>query len=225
MKSWIAGALASILTAVAVPLAAQAPAAPAAQCELHAWPAQRLSATTTGWLIGFGVMGQAADTAMHEDQNRSDKSRLTETLDSRRQAEVLGRLDLVSLLKRPPSRVIVHPEPLDAKTLERIHSRRAESASPCYAELIVAEVFYEKQAMYGRSLKAKFFFRDFGAAKSLREPYRGLAGEKLKIFPPENAGLAEAAAKELEDAFAHDVREFATNAQFLGGLGGTAKRR
>jgi hypothetical protein len=227
MKTWkYAGALAPLLLAASAAGQAQAPAAvPATGCELHVWPAERMAAMTTGWGVAFGAIGGAIEAANHVDQNRADQEKLARALDSQGQAEALRRLDLPALLKLPPARVVIHPDPLDPKTLDRVRTRRAESTSPCYDELIVGSLLYQKAAMHGRSLKALFIYRHFGAAPKFAKTYRAWSGNGLKIFPPEDPSQVEAAAQELVDTFAKDVKEFAEIAELNDGLAVKAKRR
>jgi hypothetical protein len=74
----------SIRIAIAIAIAAAAPAAAAfAQptaapegCELHLWPAERMSSTTTGLLSGFGVAGAIADTAAHAGRDSSNRAQM-----------------------------------------------------------------------------------------------------------------------------------------------------
>src|SRR4051812_10815709 len=163
----IAVAFAATTAALAQDAAAPTPAAapPETQCELHVWPAERFQAITTGWLSGFGVVGAVADAAGNADKNKTNRTQVASALEPQGQLDALTALELTNLLKSKPARVIVHADPLDRKTINKISTRRAESVSPCYSELIVADVLYQKAAIYGRSLKTLFMYRDFGAAR------------------------------------------------------------
>jgi len=181
-------------------------------CEIHVWPAERFSAITTGWLSGFGIAGSVADSAGHAKGDQARKAAIASALDSEGQAKALGSLDLSALLKIRPSRIVLHDQPLDRKTVNKISTRRAESSSTCYSELIVADVFYQKAAIYGRSLKTLFIFRDFGAAKDKPAIYKGWGGNGLKLFPPKEGEDVQAANNELVSVFKADFEEFARNA-------------
>lgn len=181
-------------------------------CEVHVWPAERFSARTTGWLSGFGVAGAIADSAGHATGDQSRKAAIAGALDSEGQANALGSLDLSTLLKIQPSKIVLHNEPLDRKTVNKISTRRAESASTCYSEVIVADIFYQKAAIYGRSLKTLFIFRNFGAAKDKPTIYKGWGGNGLKLFPPKEGEDVQAANEELVSVFKADFEEFARDA-------------
>lgn len=181
-------------------------------CEVHVWPAERFSARTTGWLSGFGVAGAIADSAGHATGDQGRKAAIAGALDSEGQANALASLDLSTLLKIQPSKIVLHNEPLDRKTVNKISTRRAESASTCYSEVIVADIFYQKAAIYGRSLKTLFIFRNFGAAKDKPTIYKGWGGNGLKLFPPKEGEDVQAANEELVSVFKADFEEFARDA-------------
>ncbi len=220
MRGIIAGTATAMLLAVGAASMSVAqessppPAAGAAasECEIHVWPAERFTARTTGWLSGLGVAGAIADSASHAGGDQGRKAALAGALDSEGQAAALGSLDLSGLLKLQPSRIVLHDEPLDRKTVNKITTRRAESASSCYSEVIVADIFYQKAALYGRSLKTLFIFRNFGAAKDKPSIYKGWGGNGLKLFPPKEGEDVQAANAELVSVFKADFEEFARDA-------------
>lgn len=219
MRGIIAGATAAMLLAGAASMGAAQESSPApagdaaaSECEIHVWPAERFTARTTGWLSGLGVAGAIADSASHAGGDQGRKAALAGALDSEGQAAALGTLDLSGLLKIKPSRIVLHNEPLDRKTVNKISTRRAESASSCYSEVIVADIFYQKAALYGRSLKTLFIFRNFGAAKDKPTIYKGWGGNGLKLFPPKEGEDVQAANDELVSVFKADFEEFARDA-------------
>ena len=200
--------------AAAQDAAAPAPAAlaqPDTQCELHVWPAERFNAMTTGWLSGFGVVGAVAEGAANADKNKDNRTQIASALEPQGQLDALTSLELTNLLKAKPARVIVHPEALDRKTINKISTRRAQSASPCYSELIVADVLYQKAAIYGRSLKTLFMYREFGAARDKPWIYKAWGGNGLKIFPPKPGEDVQAANDELVNTFKKNFEEYAHN--------------
>lgn len=214
--SALIAAIGLISIAMASPALAQSdiraenPEGPA--CELHVWPAERFQATTMGLLAGFGGLGGLADAAAHASNDQSNKAQIATALDSQGQTEALASLDLTTALKLQPSRIVLHDKPLDRKTVNKIMERRAESTSPCYAELIVADVFYLKTAIYGRTLKALFILRRFGTKPTSPAIYKGWGGNGLKLFPPKDGEDFQAAANELTNVFKADFMEFAKNA-------------
>ena len=115
------------------------------------------------------------------------------------------------MLQMPGAQIITHSEPLDRKTVNKIKDRRADSSSTCYAELIVADVFYQKAAIYGRSLKTLFMFRDFGSSKTKPSIYKSWGGNGLKIFPAKPGEDTSAADAELVSTFKLNFNEAAAN--------------
>lgn len=183
----------------------------APRCELHVWPAERFQAMTTGWLSGFGALGAAADAAGHGEGDKARRSHLASALDSEGQLAALQQLDLLSLLNMKDRAIITHNEALDRKTVNKIKERRAQSKSPCYSELIVADVFYQKAAIYGRSLKTLFMLRDFGSGTTDPAIYKTWGGNGLKIFPAKEGEDTTAADAELVDTFKKNFVEATAN--------------
>jgi hypothetical protein len=201
-------------TPAAAQPAASAPApASETQCELHVWPAERFSALTTGWLSGFGVVGALADASAHAGKDKSNRTQMASALDPQGQLDALSALQLTELLHAKPGRIVLHQEPLDRKTVTKIATRRAQSASPCYSELIVADIFYHKAAIYGRSLRTQFLYRDFGAATAKPWTYKSWGGNGLKLFPAKEGEDVQAANRELVDVFSEDFEDFAHKEQ------------
>ena len=208
------------LLLAAAPAAAQDQAAPApataqavaatpaaqAQCELHVWPAERFQAMTTGWL-GGGLL----DSAIHAEGDKARRSHLASALDSEGQLDALQKLDLVTLLRLPPSKIVTHAEALDRKTVNKIKTRRADSSASCYNELIVTDVFYQKAAMWGRSLRTSFMLRQF--VPGTQEPVirKTMGGNGLKIFPAKPGEDTTAADAELVSTFQKNFAEAAGN--------------
>jgi len=174
------------------------------QCELHVWPAERFFAMTTS-LLGGGLL----DYAVHEKKDKNNRSQMASALDSESQLDALGSLDLLGLLKLPPATIVKHEKPLDRHTMNKIKERRADSQSPCYSELIVADLFYQKAAIYGRSLRALFMLREFGAASMPTRIYKSWGGNGLKLFPPKKGEDEKPAMDELVRVFKANFEEYA----------------
>jgi hypothetical protein len=202
---------ASILL-VATPVAAQdqstsaePAAASAPQCELHVWPAERFQAMTSGWL-GGGLL----DAAIHAEGDKARRSHLASALDSEGQLDALQKLDLPNLLHLPASKIVTHSEALDRKTVNKILTRRSDSTAPCYAELIVTDVFYQKAAMWGRSLRTSFMLRQFNESGQPTIK-KTTGGNGLKIFPAKQGEDTTAADAELVSVFQKNFAEAAEN--------------
>lgn len=197
-------AAASVALFVSTGAAAQETAA----CELHIWPAERMNSVTTG-LLGGGLI----DAAIHSGRDASNKASLASALDSPSQLDALESLDLKELLQLKPGTVLVkHETPLERKTMNKVKTRRSDSTAACYSELIVADVFYQKAAIYGRSLRTLFMLREFSGQKIAFE-YKAWGGNGLKLFPPKEGEDSIAALDELVTVFKGNFEEYASNAR------------
>jgi hypothetical protein len=208
-----AAAVVAPVAAEAVAQAAVAAAAPDTPCELHVWPAERFQAMTSGWGAAFGVLGALAEANANAEADKARRSTLASALDPEAQLALLSGRDLAADLGLRPSRIVAHATPLDRKTMNKVKTRRAESTSPCYAELIVADVIYQKAALYGRSLSTLFMVRDFGADGAIDREYKAWGGNGLQIFPPKEGEDVGPALDELNAKFTLNFEEFARNAR------------
>jgi len=192
----------------AEPAATASPATstPSPQCELHIWPAERFQAMTTG-LLGGGLL----DAAVHAEGDKARRSRLASALDSEGQLDALQKLDLISLLQLPPSKIVSHSEALDRKTVNKIKTRRSESTAPCYAELIVTDVLYTKAAFWGKSLRTSFMLRQFPAGSAEPTIKKTTGGNGLKVFPAKQGEDTTEADAELVSVFQKNFTEAAEN--------------
>lgn len=194
-----------------VPAVAPVQPAAAAECELHVWGGERFQALTTSWLSGFGAIGGLVDAATQASTNEKNQAQLGEALSTSGQVKALSSADLPSVLRLAGYRVVAHDEPMDPKKAGRVRARHASSTSPCYAELMVTRLFYQKAAIYGRSLRASFLFREFGHGAEPTFTFAGRGGNGLKLFPPQNAADAPAANDELISVFKANLDEYARN--------------
>lgn len=193
----------------AKPVAASnlAPVGSADGCELHLWPAERMTSMTTGWL-GGGLL----DAAIHGKTDSSNQSLMASALDSPSQLSALTALDLRTMLQLSPgTTIILHDTPLERHTMNKIKDRRSDSKAACYSELIIADVFYQKAAIYGRSLRTLFMLREFGNDAKIDFEYKSWGGNGLKLFPPKEGEDAVAALDELVSVFKKNFDEYATN--------------
>lgn len=180
-----------------------------APCELHIWPAERMNSVTTG-LLGGGLL----DAAIHSGRDASNKASLASALDSPSQLEALESLNLHELLQLKPGTVFIkHETPLERKTMNKVKTRRSDSTAACYSELIVADVFYQKAAIYGRSLRTLFMLREFDSAQKIAFEYKAWGGNGLKLFPPKEGEDSIAALDELVTVFKKNFEEYAANAR------------
>lgn len=178
-------------------------------CEMHIWPAERMNSVTTG-LLGGGLF----DAALHSGRDATNKTLIASALDGPSQLDALLSLDLRGLLMRSPgTTIVVHETPLERKTMNKVKSRRSDSTAQCYSELIVADVFYQKAAIYGRSLRTLFMIRDFENDQKIDREYKAWGGNGLQLFPPKEGEDAIAALDELVTKFKLNFEEYAKNAR------------
>lgn len=187
-------------------------ATPVGDCELHVFPAERFKAQTSSIFSSFGLIGAVADASGHAKGDQARKAAIASALDSPGQSNALGAFDLSSMLGIKPSKIVLHFEPLDRKTINKISTRRSDSVSSCYSELMVADLLYMKSPIYGRSLRGLFMVRNFGAAKDKPAIYKGWGGNGLKKFPAKEGEDVQAANDELVSVFKADFEEFSRNA-------------
>ena len=114
----------SMAVVIALALAGQASAQDASPaCELHVWPAERMSSMTTG-LLGGGLI----DAAIHGKKDASNRAQMASALDSPSQLDALQSLDLQQLLAlKPSTKIVRHEAPLERKTINSVKTRRADS--------------------------------------------------------------------------------------------------
>lgn len=211
MKTSMAVIAAVALAFAAAPAAAQeaAPAEPAPQCELHVFPTLEGQAMTTGWLVGFGVVGAVADAAANKDRNISEAEYLREALGQQFQVAALQQIDLVKELGLPPSQIFYETPIADRDITTKAKTRLTSSTAPCYFELIITQNLYRKAAIYGRSLNNRYVFKDFRDGKIETKLVKGRGGNGLEFFPPQTTDETEAAEEDLRSAFTKNFVEFA----------------
>ena len=197
------------IPAVSVPVSATA-AQPT--CELHVFPTLESQAQTTGWLIGFGIIGAVADAATHKDNNVSDAEYLKNALGPEFQVSAMKTVDLVKALKLPEGTAVLFETPIsDRGITTKAATRISSSTASCYAELIVTQNFYRKAAIYGRSLNNRFIFKDFRDGKSQAKLIKGRGGNGLSQFPPKTAADRPAADEDLRNAFTKNFLEYSNS--------------
>lgn len=176
-------------------------------CELHVWPAERMASSTSG-LLGGGLL----DAMIHSGTDANNKTLLASALDSPSQLNALTTLDLRTMLGLTPGTMILgHPAPLERKTMNSVKTRRSDSTAACYSELIVADVFYQKSTIYGRSLRTLFLFRQFDPQQKITWQYKAWGGNGLSLFPPKEGENTIAALDELTGVYKKNFDEYAGN--------------
>lgn len=208
MKTMISVTLAAGLAMVGGVSTAQpapAPAAAAPVCEMHVWPAARVSAVTQGAGSMFGLIGGLIDAAAHADQNKRDKAFITGALDSAAQARALRDMNLPSTLNLPAATVITHDEGIELTSDKT--GRLAQSSAPCYYDVVVRQLFYLKSATTKGKMRTFISVRGANGASQVID-YKDSANHALDVTLPKEGEDAGPASIALIDAFKADVTEF-----------------
>jgi hypothetical protein len=186
----------------------QAAAPPA--CELHFWPASAVNtypqpAQAQGglvWALALGGKKRA-------EALRAVRSDIASSLDAQGSILALGKADLASRLGLQPASLVIHEEPLDRHGLNDIRTRRAASQSPCYSELIVADILYRNGSWGGQFLDTSFMLREFGASREQSRVTTGGGAIRLISFPAKEGEDTDAANADLNSAFRQGFESFA----------------
>lgn len=153
-----------------------------AQCELHVWPAERFNTLA----FSMGLIKGSSDEQIEEA--------MEDLLSPSIQLQALRGIDLTSKLGLPQgTKIVEHNEPLVRKTANKIMSRRAQSLSPCYSELIMMEHKLIEDIVWGDRFQTAFLFRDFADKAEPTRSFRTTAGNKLKVLTqPKDSRPADA---------------------------------
>jgi hypothetical protein len=193
-------------TAQAATAPVAAAAAPPPACELHVWPAARVSALTEGAAASFGLIGGLIDAAAHADKNKRDTAFITGALDAQAQANVLRDLDLPAKLHLPPSQVIVHDQGIEIKDDDP--KRLSDSKAPCYTEFVVRTLFYFQSVAYRGQMRTFLEVRRYDGDKVIVD-FRDSKHEDLAVKLPREGEDTGPATDALLTAFRGDVAFFA----------------
>jgi hypothetical protein len=122
----------------------------------------------------------------------------------------LTLLPAADLPGHPDYQVIIHDSAADRQALRSGKARLIPDTSPCYAELVVEDLFYQEDVLYGRFLRTMFRYRDFGdGSDTPPKVFGSWVRSSLKIFPPEDPAKLNASLAELADALRANVKIFA----------------
>ena len=185
-------------------LAAAAPALADTNCELHLWPAPGLRSMYFGWFHGSTVDGAGK-------QRNGYPALPADPIPPTAQIELIGAKPVAAMLGLPGATLISHPAPLTRRQIAA-PGRHGDSVAPCYAELIVDDIFHEDAALSTRSLRVLFRFATYGAAPDPLRRYTGWTMRTVSLPLPKTEAETAAAIAELRAAFAADFDEFAVNA-------------
>lgn len=182
---------------------AKPPVGDATQCELHIWPTESFS----GIPYRVGVI-----------TGRASENQIVGSMESlvgpSAQLAALRDADPVLALGLPAgTRIVEHQEVLDRKTVTKIPTRRAPSASPCYSELIVLQHFLAEDIVWGDRFGSAFMFRNFGDKPEVRGSIKGGGGNKLKVLTMTEEARPANTTELVTAALKGNFLEFAKNAR------------
>jgi hypothetical protein len=182
-------------------------------CELHIWPSDGFTRNISTMLSrgDTGLVGLMIGAA----QSGGDKKmRLPQSTDSAlsvaAQAALLDGMSVSAIVGLPDHRPVVHDQALESRVIRNSPGRIVTSTSPCYAELIIDDVAFQRDAFGARQLKTLFRYRDFGAAQQPQRSFGTWASTKLEHFPPRTDAEDSAAAAELQSVFRDNLVLFAS---------------
>lgn len=198
----VVGPTALSASAVAAQDNADSPATAVTGCELHVWPADAVRSTYSGWFHG-GIVDGAV-------QGRDGYKKLPDSiLTPESQLRTLGEQDLPAVLGLPGYAVVLHDQPLPSRVIRAATGPLQSGASPCYAELVTDDVFFQQDLIDGRFLKAIFRFRQFdGGSTAPTRSFGTYMQERLTQFPPAEPEQLDAALEEFRRAYAAAVQNF-----------------
>lgn len=213
MKTWYVniGAV-TLTTLIAYPVTAQnTPTARASsggnttRCELHVWPSEQLGGH--GLYLYNGLIKGRSST---KEINKS----MDDLLTPKSQMSEMHDVAVAATLGLPSNTLMVsHQLPLDHKTLSKIKTRRSDSKSTCYYELIMTSHSLIEDIVWGDRFSSGFLFRNFGASMTERNTFKGVGGNKLKIFTQSEQLRPADAPRLVAESVRANFMEYAKNAR------------
>lgn len=173
----------------------------AGPCELHVWPATGLNSVYHGWFHG-GIVNGAVTAREGYPVVPADP------VDTLAQVTLLTGAKPQHMLNRDGDTLVVHAEALSSRAIRSATTRLDVSTAPCYAELIVDDVFLQQDVVSGSFLKTLFRYREFGAAPQPQRVFGTWVKTPLKLFPPKSPDSLPASQAEFKSAFVHNVELF-----------------
>ena len=125
------------------------------------------------------------------------------------QAATLARMPLTKMLDLPGYQIVVHDEPIDRHVMRTLKTRYVPSDSPCYADLVIDDNMYAKDAFSGRNLMTFVRFRVFGQEAAPTRSFGTWVKTKLTAFSMQSADVTEAGSKDVNSAFEKNIVAFA----------------
>lgn len=125
------------------------------------------------------------------------------------QVVLLAAAEPQRLLKLETHRLVLHQDALPSRVIRNTPGRIEPSQSPCYAELIVDDVFLQQDVVNGSALKILFRYRNFGAGTAPERSFGTWIQTRLSAFPPKKPEELDAALADIRRAYTANVERFA----------------
>lgn len=187
---------------------------PADACQIHVWSTPKIKSYVSGFAEAMGgALGAVLDGKRADEVTVEEM--LRRVLEGRPQATLLSQLDLATMLNLPNAVIVPNAEPTDPLKWKSAKGRLIEGTAPCYVELIVRDMYFNKSALFPPSVRVNFTMRDFrgGRAKPLISEGRG--GIKLPVYPGVSTIDEAVITRTFQDAYVGAFVEFATEQQLL----------
>lgn len=192
---------AAILLTPVVAAAQDATPPAAAGCELHVWPSAGLNSAYHGWFHGGiangAVTGRSGYPVMPPELFKPDT-----------QITLATAVHPAAAIRRNGYRVVLHGDALPSRVVRTTPGRIGDSTAPCYAELIVEELFFQQDVFSGSYLRTMFRYREFGTDAVPKRVFGTWVQSALKLSPPKTSEEVAPAVKELEAAYGSNFSAF-----------------
>jgi hypothetical protein len=185
-------------------------------CQIHVWSTGKIKSYVTGFAeaMGGGVLGPALD------GNRANpetvEGMLRRTLEGRRQAGLLARLDLATLFAMPGVVIVPNAQPTETSQWKSAKGRMTGATGACYGEIIVRDMYFLKTALFPPTLRVNFTFRDFRGGGAAPILVQGRGGVKLNFYPTVSTTDISVITRGFEDAYVGAFEEFVTEQKTKG---------
>lgn len=170
-------------------------------CELHVWPGSGLGSAYHGWFHG-GIANGAVTGREGYPQVPA------EPLATAEQKGMLDTIQPQALIGLADYRLVLHDEALPSRQIRTATTRILADGAPCYAELIVDDVFFQQDWVNGSALKILFRFRQFGDGAAPTRTFGSWVQTPITRLPLKDASELPAAVEELRNAYRANVRKF-----------------
>lgn len=202
----------SVIDPAAAPVEAVATTEISPPCELHVWPSDGFTRNISTMLSrgDTGVIGLMIGAARSDgDKKMRIPDASDDALSVVAQTTLLNDMAVPDIIGLPGHRLVVHDQALESRVIRNSPGRIAPSTSPCYAELVIDDVAFQREAFGARHLKTLFRYRDFGSGQQPQRRFGTWANTRLEHFPPETDADKTAAAADLHSAFRANLVLFA----------------